>query len=66
MSAGTLLAALAVATLERPRFRVLVGGGLLLGSAELVLAATKDYPVALAAVFAAASVPSPPRPAPTR
>jgi len=53
MGAGALVAALAVATLERPRLRVLIGGGIVLGAAELVLASTKSYPVALAAVFIA-------------
>ncbi|MGZ6268549.1 MAG: MFS transporter [Candidatus Limnocylindrales bacterium] len=51
MGAGALIAALGVATLERPRVRVLVGGGMVLGVAELVLASTTSYPVALAAVF---------------
>jgi MFS family permease len=53
MGAGALLAALSVATLERPRIRVLIGGGILLGLAEFVLAATTFYPLALAAVFVA-------------
>jgi len=53
MGAGALVAALAVATLERPRLRVLIGGAMVLGAAELVLAGTKSYPVALAAVFVA-------------
>jgi len=53
MGAGALVAALAVATLERPRLRVLIGGSIVLGAAELVLASTKSYPVALAAVFVA-------------
>ena len=51
MGAGALVAALAVATLQRPRLRVLVGGGMILGAAELVLAGTSSYPVALTAVF---------------
>jgi hypothetical protein len=51
MGAGALVAALAVATLQRPRLRVLVGGGMILGAAELVLAGTNSYPVALTAVF---------------
>ena len=38
MGAGALIAALGVATLQRPRVRVLVGGGMVLGVAELVLA----------------------------
>lgn len=51
MGAGALIAALSVATLARPRLRVLVGGGLVLGLAELVLANTTLFPVALVAVF---------------
>jgi MFS family permease len=51
MGAGALIAALGVATLQRPRVRVLVGGGMVLGVAELVLAGTTSYPVALGAVF---------------
>ena len=51
MGAGALVAALAVASLRRPRLRVLVGGGLVLGLAELVLASTSSYPVAFAAMF---------------
>ena len=51
MGAGALISALAVATFERPRVRVLLGGGMVLGLSELVLASTTSYPVALAAVF---------------
>lgn len=51
MGAGALTAALVVATLTRPRIRVLVVGGIVLGIAELVLAATHSFPIALAAVF---------------
>jgi MFS family permease len=51
MGAGALIAALAVATLPRPRLRVLIGGGMVLGASELVLASTTLFPVALAAVF---------------
>jgi predicted MFS family arabinose efflux permease len=51
MGAGALVSALVVATLQRPRVRVLLGGGMILGAAELVLASTTSYPVALAAVF---------------
>jgi MFS family permease len=51
MGAGALISALTVATLARPRLRVLVGGGLVLGVAELVLASTTSFPIALAAVF---------------
>ena len=53
MGAGALIAALAIATMDRPRLRVLIGGGIVLGVAELALASTKSYPVALAAVFIA-------------
>jgi len=51
MGAGALIAALAVATLQRPRLRILIGGGMVLGVSELVLASTTAFPVALAAVF---------------
>jgi len=51
MGGGALIAALSVATLARPRLRVLVGGGLVLGIAEVVLAGTTSFPIALAAVF---------------
>jgi MFS family permease len=51
MGAGALSAALVVATLTRPRVRVLIGGGMILGLAEVALASTTSYPVALAAVF---------------
>ncbi len=51
MGAGALVAAVAAAMLERPRLRVLIGGGMVLGAAELVLAGTNSFPVALAAVF---------------
>jgi MFS family permease len=51
MGAGALVAALSVATLQRPRLRVLVGGGVVLGVAELALASTTSFPVALVAVF---------------
>ena len=51
MGAGALASALTVATFERPRLRVLVGGGMVLGAAELVLASTTSLPVALGAVF---------------
>jgi MFS family permease len=39
--------------LERPRLRILLGGGIVLGVSELVLAATTSYPIALVAVFVA-------------
>jgi MFS family permease len=51
MGAGALIAALTAATLQRPRLRVLIGGGMVLGAAEIVLASTSSYPVALTAVF---------------
>lgn len=51
MGAGALIAALVVATFQRPRLRVLIGGGMVLGVSELVLASTSLFPVALAAVF---------------
>jgi MFS family permease len=51
MGAGALVSALTVATLQRPRIRVLLGGGMVLGLAELVLAGTTSYPVAVVAVF---------------
>jgi hypothetical protein len=51
MGAGALISALAVATLSRPRIRVLIGGGIVLGISELALASTTSYPVALVAVF---------------
>jgi MFS family permease len=51
MGAGALISALCVATFQRPRLRVLVGGGMVLGVAELVLATTTSFPIAMAAVF---------------
>jgi MFS family permease len=51
MGAGALVAAVSVAMLQRPRLRVLIGGGVVLGVAEFVLAATDSYPIALVAVF---------------
>jgi MFS family permease len=51
MGAGALIAALAVASLSRPRVRVLLGGGMVLGLAELLLASTASFPVAMVAVF---------------
>ncbi|HEX7490632.1 MAG TPA: MFS transporter [Candidatus Limnocylindrales bacterium] len=51
MGAGALMAALSVATMARPRLRVLIGGGLVLGVAELILANTTYFPLALVAVF---------------
>ena len=51
MGAGALTAALTVAMLSRPRLRILVGGGMVLGVSELVLAATNSLPVAAIAVY---------------
>jgi predicted MFS family arabinose efflux permease len=51
MGAGALIAALSVATLSRPRLRVLLGGGIVLGVAEVVMAATTSFPIATVAVF---------------
>jgi len=53
MGAGALTAALFVAMLARPRLRILLGGGMVLGASELVLASTTSYSVALVAVFVA-------------
>jgi MFS family permease len=51
MGAGALFAALTVAMFQRPRLRVLLGGGMVLGLSEFVLASTTLFPVACAAVF---------------
>jgi predicted MFS family arabinose efflux permease len=51
MGAGALVSALVVATFQRPRVRVLLGGGMVLGVAELVLATTASFPVSMVAVF---------------
>ena len=51
MGAGALTAALTVAMLSRPRLRILVGGGMVLGISELVLSATNSLPIAAAAVY---------------
>jgi MFS family permease len=51
MGAGALTSALFVATLPRPHIRVLIGGGMILGAAELLLASTTLFPLALVAVF---------------
>ena len=48
---GALVAALAVASMQRPRIRVLFAGCLIVGAMEFVLAVTASYPVALVAVF---------------
>ena len=52
MGAGALTSALVVATFRRPSVKVLLGGGLILGIAELFLAATTSYPVAVVATYA--------------
>jgi hypothetical protein len=51
MGAGALTSALAVATFRRPKVSVLVGGGMVLGLAEFVLAGTTSFPIAVAATF---------------
>jgi len=51
MGAGALTSALTVATLSRPRLRILIGGGTILGFAEFLLANTTSFPIALAAVY---------------
>jgi MFS family permease len=51
MGAGALTAALTVAALTRPRLRVLVGGAVLLGASEVVLANTRSLAVAVAAMY---------------
>lgn len=51
MGAGALTAALVVAMFTRPRLRVLVGGGLILGVSEIVLAGTSSFPIAATAVY---------------
>jgi MFS family permease len=48
---GALLAALGVAVTSRPHVRVLVGGGLLVGAAELLLSGTDSFGLALPLVF---------------
>jgi MFS family permease len=51
MGTGALVAALLVATLTRPRLRILIGGGVVLGLSEFVLAGTGSLAVAVVAVF---------------
>jgi MFS family permease len=51
MGAGALVAALLVATLARPRLRILIGGGIVLSLSEFVLAGTASFAVAVVAVF---------------
>jgi predicted MFS family arabinose efflux permease len=51
MGAGALVSSLAIAVMERPQFRVLIGGGVLLGVSELLLASTTSVALAMTAVF---------------
>jgi len=53
MGLGSMLSALAVASMARPRVRVLLIGAFTLGILEIVLASVRSYPVALVAVFGA-------------
>jgi MFS family permease len=53
MGIGALIAALIVAAGARPRLRLLLGGAILLGAAEVALSFTTSYPVALVVVFLA-------------
>jgi MFS family permease len=53
MGLGALIAALVVAAGSRPRIRLLIGGAILLGVAEIALAATTVFAVALVVVFLA-------------
>jgi MFS family permease len=53
MGVGATIAALVVAAGARPRVRMLVGGAMLLGAAEMALATTSVFVFALAAVFLA-------------
>jgi MFS family permease len=53
MGLGAMIAALIVAAGSRPRVRLLIGGAMLLGAAEVALAATSVFAVALVVVFLA-------------
>ncbi len=53
MGLGSLVAALVVGSLSRPRPWLIIGGALLLGVLELVLAGVGSYPAALVAMFGA-------------
>ena len=53
MGVGALIAALVAAAGQRPRLRLLLGGALLMGSAEVALSATTVLPVAMFVVFLA-------------
>jgi MFS family permease len=51
MGVGSLTAALVVATFRRPRPGVIVLGGLVLGSLEVMLGTVRSYPVAIVVMF---------------
>jgi MFS family permease len=53
MGVGALIAALVVAAGQRPRIRLLIGGALLMGAAEVALSQTTYFTAALAFVFLA-------------
>jgi predicted MFS family arabinose efflux permease len=53
MGLGSLVAALLVASLRRPRPWIMVVGALVLGVLEVVLGGVRSYPVALVAMFGA-------------
>lgn len=51
MGLGALIAALVVASMQRPMVRVLLAGAVVLAGSEMVLGLTRSYPLALATVF---------------
>jgi MFS family permease len=53
MGLGALIAALVVAAGARPRIRLLIGGAILLGLAEMILSVTTIFAAALVVVFLA-------------
>jgi MFS family permease len=53
MGVGATIAALFVAAGARPRVRLLVGGAMLLGAAEIALSTTSTFGIAMIAVFLA-------------
>jgi MFS family permease len=53
MGLGSLVAALVVGSLGRPRPWLIIGGALVLGILEVVLAGIHSYPAALVAMFGA-------------
>jgi len=53
MGVGSLIAALLVASMRRPRIRVLLLGAFTLGALEIVLALVHSFPAALVAIFGA-------------